>query len=117
MPSTSRRRFVAGLSAIGLTSARFARALWAQAQQAPASRITPAMVREATQLAGLAFSDAEQQGMVAALNRILARAEELHKAAPDNDAPSPMPFNPRVPGFPVHLPARTHRPSTPARQT
>jgi len=116
MPPTSRRRFFASLSALGLTSAPFARALWAQAQQAPASRITKAMVGEASQLAGLTFSDAEQQGMLASLNRILTRAEDLHKTPPENDAPSPMPFNPRVPGFPVMLPSRVHRPSTPGRQ-
>ncbi|MEI6245562.1 MAG: hypothetical protein WCQ64_11015, partial [Acidobacteriota bacterium] len=43
-PST-RRRFFATLSGLGLTSVPFGRALWAQAQ---ASRVTDAMVREVT---------------------------------------------------------------------
>ena len=101
---------------MGLTSAPFARALWAQARQAPAATVTAAMVREAAAVAGLTYSDADLQGMLGSLNRILARAMDLHQAPPENDAPSPMPFNPRVPGIPVSVPARVHRPSTPLRQ-
>ena len=115
-PSTSRRRFFTSLSALGLTSVPFGRALWARAQQAPESRVTAAMVREASQMAGLTFNETEQQGMVASLNRILTRADDLHKAPPGNDAPSPILFNPRVPGIPVSVRARVHRPSSPSRQ-
>lgn len=114
MPETSRRRFVARLSVLGLT-APFADAVWAQAQQAQASRVTAAMVKAAADVAGLSLSEAEQLGMLPSLNRILARAEDLHKAPPDNDAPSPMPFNPRVPGMPATVRARAHRLSTPPR--
>jgi len=115
-PST-RRRFFAILSGLGLTSVPFGRALWAQAQQAQASRVTDAMVREASQLAGLTFGDTERQGMVASLNRILTRADDLHKTPPANDAPSPILFNPRVPGMPVSVPTRIHRLTTQPRQT
>lgn len=115
--AASRRRFLAAVSAVGITSVPFTRALWAQAQQAPASRVTDAMVREASQLAGLTFGDVERQGMVASLNRILTRADELHKAPPTNDAPSPILFNPRVPGRPVSVPTRVHRLSVTPRQT
>lgn len=111
-PST-RRRFFATLSGLGLTSVPFGRALWAQAQ---ASRVTDAMVREASQLAGLTFGDAERQGMMASLNRILTRADDLHKTPPANDAPSPILFNPRVPGRPVTVPARIHRLTAPPRR-
>ncbi len=114
---SDRRQFFAALAAIGVGSEPFARALFAQAAQAPQSRVTAAMVREAVQLAGLKYSEAEQQGMVASLNRILTRAEELHQAPPDNDVPSPILFNPRVPGFPVVVPPRVHRPTASIRQT
>jgi Asp-tRNA(Asn)/Glu-tRNA(Gln) amidotransferase A subunit family amidase len=113
---SDRRQFFAALAAIGVGSEPFARALFAQAAQAPQSRVTAAMVREAVQLAGLKYTEAEQQGMVASLNRILARAEELHQAPPDNDVPSPILFNPRVPGFPVVVPPRVHRPTASSRQ-
>ena len=99
---------------MGVTSP-FAETVWAQAQQAPAGRVTISMVKAAADVAGLSFTDVEQQGMLASLNRILTRADELHKAPPENDAPSPMPFNPQVPGMPVSIPTRTHRLSTPAR--
>jgi len=112
----NRRQFVATLTALGLGAESFGRALSARAPQAPPSRVTAEMVRAAVLLAGLKYSETEQQGMVASLNRILLRAEELHQAPPDNDVPSPILFNPRVPGFPVVLPARVHRPSAPARQ-
>jgi Asp-tRNA(Asn)/Glu-tRNA(Gln) amidotransferase A subunit family amidase len=113
--STSRRRFFASVTALGL-SAPFARALWAQAQQAPASRVTPEMVRDAVRLAGLTYTDAEQALMVGSLNRILTRAEDLHRTPPDNAAATPILFNPRVPGIPIEVPQRVHRPSTTPRQ-
>jgi len=113
----SRRSFFAMMTALGLGSEPLVRELYALASQAPQSRVTAAMVKEAVQLAGLKYSEAEQQGMVASLNRILTRAEELHLAPPDNDVPSPILFNPRVPGFPVVVPARVHRPAAAPRQT
>lgn len=114
--STSRRRFVTSITALGL-SAPFAESLWAQAQQAPASRVTPEMIRAACQLAGLDYTDAQQALMARSLNTILARAEELHRTPPDNAAASPILFNPRVPGFPIEVPQRVHRPSTTPRQS
>jgi Asp-tRNA(Asn)/Glu-tRNA(Gln) amidotransferase A subunit family amidase len=112
-----RRQFVAALTAFGLGYEPIANSLLAQAAQAPQPRVTAAMIREAVLLAGLKYTDAEQQGMVASLNRILSRAEDLHQSPPDNDVPSPILFNPRVPGFPVVVPPRVHRPAVAARQT
>jgi Asp-tRNA(Asn)/Glu-tRNA(Gln) amidotransferase A subunit family amidase len=116
----SRRSFFAMMTALGLGSEPFVRELYALATQAPQgtpSRVTAEMVRNAVQLAGLKYTEAEQQGMVASLNRILTRAEELHLAPPDNDAPTPLLFDPRVPGFPVVVPSRVHRPAVAPRQT
>ena len=90
MPPLSRRGFVAGLSSLGLTSGPFAESLWAQAQQSPSATVTVAMVREAAAVAGLTYTDAELQGMLGSLNRILARATSLHQSPPENDAPSPV---------------------------
>jgi Asp-tRNA(Asn)/Glu-tRNA(Gln) amidotransferase A subunit family amidase len=113
----NRRQFFAALTAFGLGADPFARAFAASQGPAPQSRVTAAMVKEAVQLAGLKYTEAEQQGMVASLNRILTRAEELHLAPPDNDVPSPILFDPRVPGFPVVVPPRVHRPAAATRQT
>jgi Asp-tRNA(Asn)/Glu-tRNA(Gln) amidotransferase A subunit family amidase len=103
----SRRQFLSYCSTAGLTSTLFPGLLWARMQERPGSRVTLAMVREACQLAGLDFTEAEQQGMIDTLNRILARADDLHKAPPGNRVASPIHFDPRVPGFPVTIPALT----------
>ena len=116
MAAPNRRQFFAAVAALGIGSEPFARALFAHVAQAPQSRVTAAMVREAVQLAGLKYTEAEQQGLVASLNRILTRAEELHQTPPDNDAATPLLFDPRVPGFPVAVPSRVHRPTTVGRQ-
>src|SRR5688572_25517049 len=116
----SRRSFFAMMTTLGLGSEPLVRELYALSTQAPQgtpSRVTAEMVRNAVQLAGLTYTEAEQQGLIASLNRILTRAEELHVAPPDNDAPTPLLFDPRVPGFPVVVPARVHRPAAAGRQT
>ena len=84
----ARRRFLAGVAACGLT-APFGAAVWAAARQA-GGRVTPDMIQGAARLAGLTFTDAEQQGMTASLNRILTRADDLHRDPPGNDVPSPI---------------------------
>jgi Asp-tRNA(Asn)/Glu-tRNA(Gln) amidotransferase A subunit family amidase len=107
------------MTALGLGSEPLVRELYALATQAPQStppRITAEMLKVAVQVAGLKYTEAEQQGMVASVNRILTRSEELRQAPPDNDAPTPLLFDPRVPGFPVAVPARVHRPAVATRQ-
>ena len=103
----SRRRFLACCSALGLTSTLFPGVLWARLQQAAAGRVTLDMVREASRLAGLEFSDAEQRGMIEAFNRIQPHTERLHADPPGNDVPSPVHFDPRVPGVPFTAPTAT----------
>lgn len=102
--ATNRRRFLAYCSAAGLTTTLFPGLLWGRVQESGAGRVTLAMVREACRLAGLDFTESEQQGMIEALNRILPHADRLHADPPGNDAPSPLHFDPRVPGMPVALP-------------
>jgi Asp-tRNA(Asn)/Glu-tRNA(Gln) amidotransferase A subunit family amidase len=84
-------------------------------QRGRQGRVTAAMVAEASALAGLAFTDDEQQGMVATLNRILGSVDELHRAPADNEVPSPLHFDPRVPGEAVEVRTRPFLPSTPPR--
>lgn len=102
-----RRRFLSYFAGAGLTSTLLPGLLWARIQERPGSRVTLEMVRQASRLAGLDFSEAEQQGMIDTLNRILTRADELHTSTPSNSAASPIHFDPRVPGFPVSIPTLT----------
>jgi Asp-tRNA(Asn)/Glu-tRNA(Gln) amidotransferase A subunit family amidase len=97
----------------GASTAIFPAVLWAGAQQAPAGRVTEAMIREAAALAGLRFDDAQIKGMIGTLNRITSRIDELHANAPGNEAPTPLQFSPRVAGFPITPPSSVFRPSAP----
>ncbi len=106
----TRRRFLVGCASLGLSTTLLPGVLWAKLQQAGDDRVTAAMLRDAAAIAGLSFTDEEAAGMTATLNRVLARVDELHRAPAENDAPSPLHFDPRVPGHPVALPRREYRP-------
>jgi hypothetical protein len=58
---TTRRRFLAYFSSIGLTSTLLPGALWAEMQQQNAQRISPEMLKMAMTLTGLEYSDDERQ--------------------------------------------------------
>jgi len=109
----ARRRFLAACAGVGAGGGLFPGVLWARLTQDPAGRVTVAMIREASALAGLSLSEAEQENMVAPLNRILSTADELHRSPADNAMPSPLHFDPRVPGYPVEVPWRPFRPTSP----
>lgn len=99
--ATARRRFLAYCSFAGLSSTLFPGLLWGRVQEAPSGRVTLEMVREASRLAGLEFTESEQRDMIGTLNRILTHTDTLHADPPANDALSPLHFDPRVPGVPV----------------
>lgn len=114
--STSRRQFLAACSGLGLGGTLFPGALWSSLQASGQERVTLAMVREASALAGLSLSEEEQRGMIGTLNRIRRTVHELHESPADNSAPSPLHFDPRVPGHPIDVKDRPFRPSSPQRQ-
>ena len=67
---TRRRDFLAYFSGLGLASTLFPGALWATMQ--PEGTATLAGIREAAKLAGLDFTDSEQEAMLE-VNKNLAR--------------------------------------------
>ena len=101
--TTNRRRFLAYCWATGLTSTLFPGLLWGRMQESQTGRVTLPMVREASRLAGLDFTEAEQRDMIETLNRILSHTDRLHADPPGNDALSPLHFDPRVPGMSVAI--------------
>jgi Asp-tRNA(Asn)/Glu-tRNA(Gln) amidotransferase A subunit family amidase len=113
---STRRRFLACCSGLGLASTLLPGVLWARLQDSGARQVTSEMVRQAAALAGLSFSDEEQEAITGPLNRILTTAFELHASAPGNDAPSPLVFDPRVPGTATDVPTRPFRPAAPPPQ-
>ena len=114
--SASRRQFLAVCLRFGFGGTMLPGVLWAGLQESAQERVTLAMVREASALAGLSLSAEDQEGMIATLNRILETTEELHVSPAENSAPSPLHFDPRVPGYPIVVKNRPFRPFSPQRR-
>ncbi len=106
----TRRRFMAHFAGIGLGTTLVPGILWARMQDAGAQQITAPMVTEALKLAGLEFSEEDQQAMVQAANRSLTSYKQLHTLHVPNDVSPPFHFSPIVPGMEVNrtkLPMRS----------
>ncbi len=95
----TRRKFFAYFSTIGISSTLFPKILWAKFQENKEQKITKAMLREAEQLAGLEFTDAERDLMLEGVNENLETYEKLRAIAIDNSIPPAIQFNPTVPGM------------------
>ena len=95
----NRRRFITGLSAVGLGSTLMPGALAAVAQDA--DRVTIEMIEAAQRIAGLSFTPAEQETIVDRLNRensALTAFDTLRDAAIDFSTQPALVFNPLPPG-------------------
>jgi hypothetical protein len=73
--------------------------LWAKVQEKPAQRISEAMLRDAEQIAGLQFDDAERELILNRVNENLERYDALRTLALPNHVPSPLRFSPILPGM------------------
>src|SRR3990172_2847625 len=91
-----RRDFLAYFSGLGLASTLFPGALWAKMQ--PEGTATREGIREAAKLAGLDFTESEEQAMLEGVNKNLVRYGEIRGSSLPNDVPLPLYFDPRVPG-------------------
>jgi Asp-tRNA(Asn)/Glu-tRNA(Gln) amidotransferase A subunit family amidase len=94
----SRRRFLAYFSGVGLSSTLLPGVLWARMQDEHVDHVTPAMLKDALGVAGLSFSDEQQQQMLNGINQNLQRYEELRRIHIDPDIAPPLYFSPIVPG-------------------
>src|SRR5262249_25698171 len=66
---TTRRRFMAYFTGLGLGSTLVPGVLWARMQDAGAQSVTLAMVTDALKLSGVEFTEAERDTMVAGANQ------------------------------------------------
>ena len=91
-----RRKVLQVLSAIGVSSAVFGRALQALADEKP--KITEEMIHQAEWIAGLELTDAKRKLMLEGLNDTLAGFQALRKVPLDNSVPPALTFfpDPRV---------------------
>ncbi|MFT4046279.1 MAG: amidase [Solimonas sp.] len=106
---TSRRRFLVTCASLGLSGTLLPGVLWAQLQAQDASLVDAAMIRDAAALAGLAFSDAEIDGMIKPVNQSLARMRKIREVTIPNDVAPPFYFSPLTPGMTVERQARPPR--------
>ena len=95
-----RRRFVAYFSSIGLGGTLFPGVLWARAQEQ--GTVTPAMIEEASKIAGLEFTEEERAAMVRGLDQNLQSWEQLRTVEIPNSVYPALLFDPVPAG--VELP-------------
>ena len=114
-----RRKFMAFFAGTGVATTLFPGALWAliqQQQQAP-QRITKDMLKQAEQLAGLEFTEAERDRMLQGLNGNLQTYEMLRNVPLPNSVPPAIQFDPLVPGIKLPTVQRPIRFSAPGTTT
>ena len=91
-PSPSRRQVLKALTAVGVGSAVFRRALAAQAEGA--TSVTPEMIRQAEWIAGLKLSDEDRQSTARAVQQTLGAFQALRRVPLDNSVPPALVFQP-----------------------
>ena len=92
-PDWSRRRILKVLSAAGVGSVVFARALTALA--AEKGQVTPKMIRQAEWISGLEMDDQKRKLMLSGINETYEGYEKLRAVVIDNSVPPPLFFQPR----------------------
>jgi Asp-tRNA(Asn)/Glu-tRNA(Gln) amidotransferase A subunit family amidase len=90
-----RRRFMAYFSAAGLGGTAFPAVLWSLARQ---DAVTKEMIRQAEQLAGLEFTDAERELMLEDVNENLEGYRQLRTVTVPNETAPALRFDPLLPG-------------------
>ena len=94
--SVDRRGFMAYMSALGLGGTVFPGVLWAKMQAR--GEITSETVADAGAVAGLDFTDAERDAMLAGLNSNLEAYEALRAVRVSNHVTPAIQFDPALPG-------------------
>ena len=91
-----RRSFLATCAAIGASSTLFPGVLWAKI--AAGAEITPQVIADAEQIAGVEFDATEREMLVDTLKRQSAQIEALHNVPLDNSVAPAFYFDPVPPG-------------------
>jgi Asp-tRNA(Asn)/Glu-tRNA(Gln) amidotransferase A subunit family amidase len=94
--SLDRRRFMARLTALGLSGTVFPGVLWVRAQEA--GTITTAMIADAEHVAGLTFTEAEREMMLRGLESNLDSYRALREVDIPNSVAPALVFDPALPG-------------------
>jgi Asp-tRNA(Asn)/Glu-tRNA(Gln) amidotransferase A subunit family amidase len=107
MTKLDRRAFLAYFSQAGLATTLFPGVLWAAAEKEPA--ITKTMVDDAAKVAGLTFTDEQEQMMLEDLNGRLEAYKAIHDLHLPNAVAPALEFNPVLPGMKFDMQRRPLR--------
>lgn len=108
----ARRAFLAQCSALGVGSTLLPGLLWAKVMAG--AEITTETIAAAAEVAGVSFTEAEREQMLAGVRRQAAQIEALHKVPLDNAVAPAIGFNPLP--RPEALPRGIQRPIRMSRQ-
>src|ERR1700733_13780450 len=109
----NRRRFLAYFSSAGLTSTLLPGVLWTQLEAQQDPRITLDMLKAAERIAGLEFTDAQRELLMADVNNHLDHYEHLRKIPLANNVVPSLRFSPVLPEMKFDMVRRPMKMSNP----
>src|SRR5947209_18586865 len=92
--SNSRRQFIEYFACVGLSSTLLPGVLWANMQQSKAQKITKQMLKDAEEIAGLNFTEAQREMMLDGVNQHLQMYNELRQVHLDVTVAPALRFSP-----------------------
>jgi Asp-tRNA(Asn)/Glu-tRNA(Gln) amidotransferase A subunit family amidase len=98
-PPNQRRQFIEYFAFMGLSSSLLPGVLWAKLQEQKAPKITREMLREAEEISGLHFTDAQRDTMLKGVNENRDMYKELRQVHLDVAIPPALRFSPILPGM------------------
>lgn len=94
-----RRQFIEYFALIGLSSSLLPGVLWAKLQEQKTQKITAAMLREAEEISGLHFTDAQRDMMLKGVNENRDMYKQLREVHLDVTVQLALRFSPILPGM------------------
>jgi Asp-tRNA(Asn)/Glu-tRNA(Gln) amidotransferase A subunit family amidase len=110
----NRRRFLAYFSSAGLTSTLLPGVLWTRLEGQQPPRITLDMLESAERIAGLEFTDAQRELLIADVNSHLDHYEHLRKVPLENNVVPCVRFSPVLPEMKFDMVRRPMKMSDPS---
>jgi Asp-tRNA(Asn)/Glu-tRNA(Gln) amidotransferase A subunit family amidase len=98
-PPNQRRQFIEYFAFIGLSSSLLPGVLWAKLQEQKTQKITVEMLREAEEISGVHFTDAQRDMMLKGVNENRDRYKELRQVHLEVTVPPALRFSSILPGM------------------
>ena len=110
--ATTRRRFLAYFSGLGISSTLLPGSLWALMQEQEAVEVTSTMILQSAAVSGLELTDEQAEAMAEGVNRNLGGYATLREFGLAHEDTPPIHFNAIVPGMALDREQRPFRPSS-----